>query len=65
MKLDSESDRGYEKIHTRDGIPIHEKHTVQTNGTRTKMEFLMNDRYAIDARGTTLNPMNSGNTFKH
>lgn len=56
MKLDAESDRGYEKIHTRDGVPLQEKHTIQKHGTKTKMEFLMDDRYAIDARANNIEP---------
>ncbi len=54
--LDSETENGYEKIHKRDGIAVKERYRKQKYSTHVKMEFLVNDRFAVNARGNNIEP---------
>jgi len=54
MKLDSENERGYDKIYQRGTITIKETFRKQTHGTRTKMEFLINERFAVSVRANNI-----------
>ena len=48
MTLDSENERGYKKIYKRGATTIQETFSKQSHGSRTKMEFLMNERFVVN-----------------
>ena len=49
MSLDKETENSYEKIYKRDKITIKERYTkTPRSGTRLKMEFLHNNRFAVN-----------------
>ncbi len=54
--MESETDNGYEKIHKRDGIAVKERYRKQKYNSSIKMEFLVNDRFAVNARGNNIEP---------
>lgn len=56
MSLDTENEKGYEKIHKRDGVVIKEKYTKGSFGTHTKMKFLIEDRFAVIANANNIEP---------
>jgi hypothetical protein len=56
MTLDSENERGYKKIYKRGATTIQETFSKQTHGTRTKMEFLMNNRFAVNISANNIEP---------
>lgn len=56
MKLDSENERGYKKIHARDNITVKERHSKTEHTNSTQMEFLANERFAVNATGYNMEP---------
>jgi len=56
MKLDSETERGYSKIHKRGKTTVKETFRKQKYNSTTKMEFLMNDRFAVTVSANNIEP---------
>jgi len=56
MKLDSENERGYDRIYKRGAVSIKETFRKQTHSNSTKMEFLMNERFAVSVRAKNIDP---------
>ncbi len=54
MTLDSENERGYKKIYKRGATIIEESFSKQSHGSRTKMEFLMNKRFAVNVSANNI-----------
>jgi len=55
--LETENERGYEKIYKRDGISIKESYSNNKyNNIRTKQEFLINNRFAVSIKAKKIKP---------
>ncbi len=54
MILDSENERGYKKIYKRGVNTIQETFSRQSHSTRTKMEFLINERFVVNVTGNNI-----------
>lgn len=59
MSMDKESENSYEKIYKREKTTIRERYTTGSYGSRLKMEFLINNRFAVNvnANNITANQM--------
>ncbi|WP_452219745.1 hypothetical protein [Lacinutrix salivirga] len=55
MSLDKETENSYEKIYKRGDITIKERYTTYPkSGTRLKMEFLYNNRFAVNINANNI-----------
>ena len=55
--LETENERGYEKIYKRDGISLKESYSKDKYGNiRTKQEFLVNNRFAVNVKANKIKP---------
>lgn len=56
IERDSEDQTGYERTEKRDGITILETYKNEQYGNQSRMKFLYNERFAINATGFRMKP---------